>query len=275
MMNNDFINRVLAAHQRCKQCPRHEEIVDFFEGLLGMLFPTFARQTVPDVFWLEKGFEDSKERLRVFANYQNPDQSEKWSEVFYSFIPEYYDALQKDVDAIYSGDPAAKSREEVIRSYPGFYATAAYRLSHYLLNLGVQDLPRSITEYAHSKTGIDIHPGAQIGTHFCIDHGTGVVIGETTIIGDHVKIYQGVTLGAKSVEKKQANSKRHPTIEDHVVIYSGATILGGKTTIGAYSVIGGNVWLTKSVGPHSKVYYQTQLSSDELDESLLIVKDVN
>lgn len=274
-MNKEFINKVLEAHQRCRQCPRHEEIVDFFEGLLGMLFPTFARQSVPDVFWLEKGFEESREKLIGFIKYQNPDRAEEWSNAFYEFIPSFYEALQKDVDAIFSGDPAAKSREEVIRSYPGFYAIAAYRLAHFLLSHGIQDIPRSITELAHSKTGIDIHPGAKIGEHFCIDHGTGVVIGETTIIGDHVKIYQGVTIGAISVDKKKANAKRHPTIEDNVVIYSGATILGGDTTIGAHSVIGGNVWLTSSVEPYSKVYYQSQRSSQDADGRLLIVKDVN
>ena len=264
------------AHQKCRQCPRHEEIVDYFEGLLGLLFPTFARQSVPDVFWLEKGFEVNKDNLKSFIKYQNPARAEEWSEAFYQYIPTYYETLQKDVDAIYAGDPAAKSREEVIRSYPGFYATAAYRLAHFLLSLGIQDIPRSITEHAHSKTGIDIHPGAKIGAHFCIDHGTGVVIGETTIIGNFVKIYQGVTIGAISVDKKHANAKRHPTIEDHVVIYSGATILGGNTIIGAHSVIGGNVWLTSSVEPHSKVYYQSQRTSqDDSDGRLLAVKDVN
>ena len=145
--------------------------------------------------------------------------------------------------------PAAKSREEVIRTYPGFYAVAAYRIAHQLHLLGIQGIPRIITEHAHSKTGIDIHPGAKIGNHFCIDHGTGVVIGETSVIGNHVKIYQGVTLGALSVNKEDATKKRHPTLEDNVVVYAGATILGGGTVIGRGSVIGGNVWLTESVPP--------------------------
>src|SRR5690606_23751132 len=146
---------------------------------------------------------------------------------------------------------------------PGFYAISAYRIAHSLHGLGVKLIPRMITELAHSRTGIDIHPAATIGQYFCIDHGTGVVIGETTIIGDRVKIYQGVTLGALSVEKADADNKRHPTIEDDVVIYSGATILGGNTVIGEGSVIGGNVWLTKSVVAKSKVYYQTQMYHED------------
>ncbi|HSN59763.1 MAG TPA: hypothetical protein VLR49_02430, partial [Ferruginibacter sp.] len=144
--------------------------------------------------------------------------------------------------------------------YPGFYATAVYRLSNQLWKQGVKLLPRVFAEYAHSKTGIDIHPGATIGSSFFIDHGTGIVIGETTVIGNNVKIYQGVTLGALSVNKEQAKSKRHPTIEDNVVIYSGATILGGDTIIGSNSVIGGNVWLTNSVLPESIVYHKSEIS---------------
>jgi serine O-acetyltransferase len=175
---------------------------------------------------------------------------------------------------MYAGDPAAKSRTEILRSYPGFYAIAAYRIANQMHRQGIQLIPRMITELAHSRTGIDIHPGATIGQYFCIDHGTGVVIGETTVIGDHVKIYQGVTLGALSVEKADADKKRHPTIEDHVVIYAGATILGGKTTIGKNSVIGGNVWLTKSVPAGSKVYYQAQMyHSDSTMTDLYIFKN--
>ena len=168
--------------------------------------------------------------------------------------------------SMYEGDPAAKSESEVVRTYPGFYAIAAYRLAHELHLLGVEGIPRVITEFAHSKTGIDIHPAAKIGEHFCIDHGTGVVIGETTIIGNHVKIYQGVTLGALSVDKSDAEKKRHPTIEDRVVIYAGATILGGETTIGHDSIIGGNVWLTQSVPPQSKIYYQPKMYNGNTPE---------
>ncbi len=174
-----------------------------------------------------------------------------------------YDKLIEYLLAIYIGDPAAKYISEVIRSYPGFYATAAYRIAHELHSLGIEDIPRIITEHAHSQTGIDIHPGARIGRHFCIDHGTGLVVGETAEIGDHVKLYQGVTLGALSVHKEDANLKRHPVIEDHVVIYAGATILGGQTVIGHHSIIGGNVWITRSVPPHAKVYYTVGQQSME------------
>ena len=144
-------------------------------------------------------------------------------------------------------------------AYPGFYATAVYRLSHLLWKEGVKILPRVFTEYAHSKTGIDIHPGAVIGEAFSIDHGTGIVIGETTIIGNHVKLYQGVTLGALNVTKEDALNKRHPTIEDNVTIYSSATILGGDTIIGHDSIVGGNVWLTYSVQPYSVVYHKSEI----------------
>ena len=166
--------------------------------------------------------------------------------------------LDKDVEGIYQGDPAAKSHAEITRSYPGFYAIASHRIAHVLYGLNVSLLPRMISELSKSKTGIDIHPGAKIGEYFCIDHGTGVVIGETSIIGNHVKLYQGVTLGALSIAKQDATKKRHPTIEDNVVIYAGATILGGKTTVGKNSVIGGNVWITKSVPAESKLYYKAE-----------------
>jgi serine O-acetyltransferase len=176
-------------------------------------------------------------------------------------LPEVQRLLQTDIVAAFEGDPAARSTMEVVMSYPGVYAVIVHRIAHLLYQSGVPMIPRVMTEYAHSVTGIDIHPGAQIGPGFFIDHGTGVVIGETCVIGTNVKLYQGVTLGALSFEKDAAGHlvkgiKRHPNVDDHVVIYAGATILGGKTTIGAHSVIGGNVWLTHSVPPHSKVYNQ-------------------
>ncbi|HET6766244.1 MAG TPA: serine O-acetyltransferase EpsC, partial [Chitinophagaceae bacterium] len=164
-----------------------------------------------------------------------------------------------DIEALLAGDPAARTRFEIVRAYPGFYAISFYRIAHALIDLDIPLLPRIITEYAHSKTGIDIHPAAEIGEHFFIDHGTGIVIGETTIIGDHVKLYQGVTLGALSVDKALASVKRHPTVEDHVIIYSGATILGGDTVIGHNSIIGGNVWLTKSIPSCSTVYHRPDI----------------
>jgi len=186
------------------------------------------------------------------------------TEFFYR-IPSIYKALLQDAEAILAFDPAAQNISEVVVAYPGFYATVVYRLSHQLWKQGVQLLPRLFSEYAHSKTGIDIHPAAKIGTSFAIDHGTGVVIGETTVIGDHVKIYQGVTLGALNVAKSLASSKRHPTIEDEVVIYSGATILGGETVIGKGSIIGGNVWLTYSVPQNSVVYHKSEIKIKDKD----------
>jgi serine O-acetyltransferase len=176
-------------------------------------------------------------------------------------LPAIREVLATDVKAAYDGDPAAKSHDEIIFSYPGIYAITVNRIAHRLHKLEVPLLPRIMTEYAHSITGIDIHPGASIGERFVIDHGTGVVIGETTRIGRNVRIYQGVTLGALSLPKDAGNRyrgrQRHPTIEDDVIVYSGATILGGDTVIGARSVIGGNVWLTESVPPETKVLIET------------------
>ena len=178
---------------------------------------------------------------------------------FLERLPEVRRLLSTDVRAAYEGDPAATSPDEAIFCYPGVLAITNYRVAHELYQLGVPLIPRIINEHAHSQTGIDIHPGATIGERFCIDHGTGVVIGETTEIGTGVKIYQGVSLGALSVAKSMARTKRHPTVEDNVVIYSNATILGGKTVIGHDSVIGGNVWLTESVAPHSVVFRTSEI----------------
>ena len=173
-------------------------------------------------------------------------------------IPEVRQLLATDVQAAYDGDPACKSLDEVIFCYPGLEAITVYRLAHRLHKLGVPLIPRIMTEWAHSRTGIDIHPGATIGQYFFIDHGTGVVIGETTEIGEWVKLYQGVTLGALSFATDAdgnlvRGTKRHPTIEDHVVIYANATVLGGKTVIGHHAVIGSSVWITSSVTPHATV----------------------
>ena len=175
-------------------------------------------------------------------------------------IPRLRALLSKDVLAAFHGDPAANGVEEVIFSYPSIEAITVHRIAHELQLEGVPMLPRIMAEHAHSISGIDIHPGARIGESFFIDHGTGVVIGETSVIGDHVKIYQGVTLGALSLERDPEmgrGTKRHPTIEDHVTIYAGATILGGETVIGAHSVVGGNVWLVDSVPPQSRVTSET------------------
>jgi len=173
---------------------------------------------------------------------------------FFRELPIIRATLATDIHSAFKGDPAAKSLEEVILSYPGLEAILVHRLAHFFWLQEIPLIPRMMSECVHSRTGIDIHPGAEIGESFFIDHGTGVVIGETTVIGKNVKLYQGVTLGALSVKKELAGKKRHPTIEDDVTIYSGATILGGDTIIGCGSVIGGNVWITKSVPPGSTIY---------------------
>ena len=174
-------------------------------------------------------------------------------DAFLSGLPALRDKLYSEAEVFAHNDPAANSVEEIIISYPGFLALVVYRIAHEFYKMKTPIIPRLFSEYAHSKVGIDINPGAQIGNSFYIDHGTGIVIGETAIIGNNVKIYQGVTLGALFVAKGMSNQKRHPTIEDNVVIYAGATILGGRTVIGHDSVIGGNAWLTKSVVPYSQV----------------------
>lgn len=209
---------------------------------------------------VEKSIHFSERRTRGGLSREHRIKvREEAEEITYRFLerlPEVRRLLMYDVKATLEGDPAAKSEEEVILSYPGIEAILVYRVAHILWTEGVPLIPRMMTEYVHGKTGIDIHPGATIGEGLCIDHGTGVVIGETTVIGNNVKIYQGVTLGALSVKKSEANVKRHPTIEDNVTIYAGATILGGSTVIGHHSIIGGNVWLTSSVPPYSKIYNQ-------------------
>ncbi|MDR3333366.1 MAG: serine O-acetyltransferase [Treponema sp.] len=176
---------------------------------------------------------------------------------FFDEVPKIRCALAMDMQAAFQGDPAAKSTAEVILSYPGFQAITVHRLAHFFWTRQVPLIPRMMSELIHGRTGIDIHPGATIGESFFIDHGTGVVIGETTVIGKNVKLYQGVTLGALSVNKEEGNKKRHPTIEDEVTIYAGATILGGETTIGRGCTIGGNVWITTSVPPETLVYTKT------------------
>ncbi|MGM0944859.1 MAG: serine O-acetyltransferase [Bacteroidota bacterium] len=259
---DSLIKKIYQAHQECSDCPSPQVVQQFFEGLLGLLFPEHSVQKVKEETELRIRMDELKERLSKILErntHLHGQNGRQLSSQFFTNLERVYDWINQDVDAMYAGDPAAKSRTEILRSYPGFYAIAAYRIAHELHILGIKLIPRMITEIAHSRTGVDIHPGAKIGQNFCIDHGTGVVIGETTIIGNHVKVYQGVTLGALSVDKADADSKRHPTIEDHVVIYAGATILGGRTVIGRGSTIGGNVWLTKSVAPGSKVYYQAQM----------------
>ena len=267
-MRGRYYNNLLEQHSLCPDCPSPVEVVAFFKRMTGLFFQDFCTAKLQSLDQI-KAYEEA---LRLDFEHlltRNPENAKngvnRLSDAFFDSFSSVFDKLSMDIDAMYAGDPAAKSRREVIRSYPGFYSIMAHRIAHAMHEAQVSDLPRIISEYAHSKTGIDIHPSAQIGVSFCIDHGTGVVIGETTWIGDNVKIYQGVTLGALSVNKEDASAKRHPTIENGVVIYAGATILGGETTIGEYSVIGGNVWITKSVPPHTKVYYKAAMEIDQAE----------
>ncbi|MEM8486522.1 MAG: serine acetyltransferase [Bacteroidota bacterium] len=268
-MHPDFLKKLYASHQACPTCPAPAEVVRFFDDLIGVLFSETSQLShlTEAAFRAHvSSLENEFDRLLQYVP-DCPDDHATITAALFEAIPVIHRMLHEDVDAMYAGDPAAKSRSEVIRSYPGFYAIAAYRIAHHLTTLGIHEIPRIITEHAHSRTGIDIHPGAHIGHHFCIDHGTGIVIGETSHIGNHVKVYQGVTLGALSVNKEDATRKRHPTIEDHVVIYAGATILGGETVIGHNSIIGGNVWLTRSVPAESKIYYQSKMYHGEAGET--------
>ena len=269
-MDKEFVHKLYISHQECPTCPTPSEVSDFFVELMGVLFADFTQLS----HLTEPQFEELILKLKTELTRllkHNQAHAPEIAEQFFNALPVIADKLQRDITAMYEGDPAAKSRGEVIRTYPGFYAIAAYRIAHQLHVLGVTGLPRIITEHAHSKTGIDIHPTAIIGEYFCIDHGTGIVIGETSVIGNHVKIYQGVTLGALSVNKEDAEKKRHPTLEDNIVVYAGATILGGHTVIGHDSIIGGNVWLTKNVPPNSKIYYQARMHNGDTNETDLVI----
>jgi len=228
----------------------------FVDSLMGILFPHFCKSQYRTADEIERQLVLLEHDLKILLTSLSGDSRFDIQNVageFMSLLPEVYHKLRLDAEAINSGDPAAESVDEVILAYPGFRAIAIYRLAHEFYRLHVPIFPRLLTEYGHGKTGIDIHPGAQIGTSFAIDHGSGIVIGESAVIGDNVKMYQGVTLGALSVDKKIAKSKRHPTIEHDVVIYAQAVILGGKTVVGHHSIIGGNVWLTHSVPEYSVV----------------------
>ena len=261
MSQEDFINYLFQQNSKSfSTFPNKELAEEFIDQLFDFLFlpKTIRHRLASDLIKDYEGLKSHFSSL-VYDVLHDGVQTQDITNQFFGSIPNLYKSLIKDAEAILEFDPAAKSVEEVIVAYPGFYATAVYRLSHQLYKLGIKILPRLFTEYAHSKTGIDIHPGAVIGNSFFIDHGTGIVIGQTTTIGNNVKIYQGVTLGALAVNKDQAEIKRHPSIEDNVIIYSGATILGGKTVVGHNSVIGGNVWLTNSVEPHSVVYHKSEV----------------
>jgi serine O-acetyltransferase len=259
MSNEDFVERIFQKHQSKVMFPPSSSVHKLITKLLLLLFPEQNTLKINQSSEIKKAFSEIASELKEILE----NIPEKWShtpqettDTFMTELPEIYSMLLEDIQAALNGDPAAIDELEIIRAYPSFYGVAFYRFAHALHRLNVPLIPRIITEYAHSKTGIDIHPGAKIGSSFYIDHGTGVVIGGTTIIGKNVKIYQGVTLGALSVSKDMAQKKRHPTIEDNVVIYSGTTILGGDTVIGKDSIVGGNVWLTKSIPANSKVYNQ-------------------
>lgn len=237
-----------------------EQVVELIDSFRGAMFPDiFDAKSIGNGH--EKIDKDTAEVLlkKILVSILNDDvKSLEITKKMMDSLPEIKDLLQSDVKAAYEGDPAAVSEEEVMLAYPGFEAISIFRLAHKLYELKVPILPRMMTEHGHKITGIDIHPGATIGRYFFIDHGTGVVIGETTTIGEHVKLYQGVTLGAKSFDVNPDGSlvkgiKRHPDIGNNVVIYAGATVLGGNTSIGDDCVIGGNVWLTHSVDAGSKV----------------------
>ena len=243
--------------------PIKTEAQRFVDDLLDFLFPHFSEKVYYTPAEVEAKLILLQRNLKsIFKPLLSPSKIsfEKITRQFFARLPEIHAKLWQDAKAIEAGDPAAESLEEVILAYPGFLAIAIYRIAHEFYKLKVPIFPRLITEYAHQITGIDIHPGARIGSPFFIDHGTGIVIGETTVIGKHVKIYQGVTLGALSVDKIQSKTKRHPTIKDNVIIYAQAVILGGNTTIGHHSVIGGNTWLTKSVPPFSTVYNEPKVN---------------
>jgi len=253
-----LVDRLLDARRKHHHVPTQVLPLahDFTQQVLGVLFPHFAATVVCSEDGVEEDviqLAESLARLERSIATMHEAMPEQVVDRFLAGLPALHQGLDDDAQAIFDGDPAARSLDEVVLTYPGFRAIAVYRVANALHLLGFPLLPRLLTEYAHQQTGIDIHPGATIGRRFCIDHGTGVVIGETARIGDNVKLYQGVTLGALTVEKALADSKRHPTIEHDVVIYAGATILGGQTTVGHHSLVAGNAFLTQSVPPHSVV----------------------
>ena len=253
--------------------PDKQVVIDMIGKLMRIVYPGFTRDKNYRIYNTHHNvsmlIEDvmynlNKQLTMVFRPEMGEEgaaqKAQKISLDFFRAIPELRAVIQTDVDAFYEGDPAAYSTDEIVYCYPGMFAITVYRLAHILYTMGVPLLPRIMTEHAHSVTGIDINPGATIGKYFFIDHGTGIVIGETTVIGDHVKIYQGVTLGALTTQGGQSlrGKRRHPTIEDNVTIYAGASILGGATVIGRDSVIGSNVFITSSIPPCTTVSVKSQ-----------------
>ncbi len=272
-LSKNIENEPLLAAQNKKPLPETAVVNSLVKQFRLLLFPgvyqrDFCDKSMPESFLgevLEDALNKLTEQITLALDYVNTDsersvcdiREDAWdiSLAFAEKLPEIQLLLLDDVEAGFNGDPAAKSKEEIIFSYPGFFAILVYRIAHELYKLKVPFIPRMMTEYAHSGSGIDINPGATIGRFFFIDHGTGVVIGETTEIGDNVKLYQGVTLGALSTRKGQllANVKRHPTIHDNVTVYSGSSILGGETVIGESTIVGGNAFITSSVDHNTRV----------------------
>lgn len=253
-------------HLEGSNLPSWDSIKEIIALIRKILFPGFFGHGLVTNANIKKTLSDRLKQLeKMFCveilkslHSEHPEMTQKESQAiciaFMAYIPELRAKLKKDSDAIFEGDPAASNESEIILSYQGFQAIVVYRVAHFFWSKGVPLIPRLMSEIAHSETGVEIHPGAEIGERFCIDHGTGIVIGSSAVIGNNVKLYQGVTLGALSVPNRNVNDKRHPTIEDNVTIYAGATILGGKTIIGQGSIIGGNVWITSSIPAGSKIY---------------------
>ena len=268
-MTSVYKTEPLFADKHGRQMPSRDAVIGIINDLKKIVFPGYFERNRAESEEHYIGYEvmsvysQLREQVRAALYYSCdacPDCdldkcSQRICDEFFAGLPEIQQMLLKDLQAGFDGDPAAKSKEEIIYSYPGLFAIFVFRLANRLYNAKVPLIPRIMTEYAHGRTGIDINPGATVGEYFFIDHGTGVVIGETTTIGNNVKIYQGVTLGALSTRSGQqlAGVKRHPTIEDNVTIYAGATILGGETVIGADSIIGGNCFITQSVPANSRV----------------------
>jgi serine O-acetyltransferase len=240
--------------------PLKRDVAAFADALLGILFPQLSDDALaaPDDLAARLVLV-RRDLRRLVEPLTDAATADRVIVSFAEALPRVHSALLEDGEAILAGDPAAESLDEVVAAYPGFLAIAIHRLAHELYALAIPILPRLLAEVAHTRTGIDIHPGATIGRGFCIDHGTGIVVGETAVIGNGVKLYQGVTLGALSVVKDLAGHKRHPTIEEGVVIYANATVLGGDTVVGRDSIVGGNVFVTSSIAPGS-VLYQTSRS---------------
>lgn len=266
-MENTFLEELYSGYKHRKYNLNKRKIEEFIDSFFHFIFFLELNKCESKGEIKECLAQYEKQFEEILSSVMEGCPKGKCKALFNQF-PRIYKLILLDLDEIFANDPAAQSKEEIIYAYPGFYAIAIYRFAHALHLQDVPLIPRIWTELAHSKTGIDIHPGAEIGSSFFIDHGTGIVIGETTYIGNNVKIYQNVTLGALAVSKEIANTKRHPTIEDCVTIYAGATILGGKTTIGKGSIIGGNVWITESIEPYSLVYYKDKTIIKRKDKSI-------